>query len=171
MIGAALKHLDNAKPYLPAVDSAELTGYFDRGTLMIDVHDAAEQAVASAVRFNNLMKNPKALPGRERPASGERSGEAAALRRLADQAESRYGSDIPIGNPSSIRAFCSKVESNLNLRRLRYHPMDQASTVAWQKDVRNKLFKMMKMDDLIANARAFRSTPEKQGHAKWAPTQ
>ena len=51
----------------------------------------------------------------------------------------------------------------LTYRTMRYQPGTPEQTVAWQKDLRAKLFKLMKLDDLVPNVSRFRLIPRKSG--------
>jgi hypothetical protein len=55
-----------------------------------------------------------------------------------------------------LKAFKKDLEKQakfLNYRKMRWTPGTPERTVAWQNDVRAKLFKLLKMDDLVAKAK------------------
>ncbi len=148
---------------LSASDYSELRGYFERMAVAIDAQDHAQQALFAAWRMQGL---PQVKPGNYSPEQSVQAEELmilryqvlaqlAALGRMADQIEARYGADFLPARPADIRALRDDLVKRLQLeasvaqRTLRFSATTPEAAAAWQADLRARLFDLLKMSDLV----------------------
>ncbi|MBE7560198.1 acetylxylan esterase [bacterium] len=159
LLREARQDLLQTRVILPATDYAELTAYFDRMEIVIDVHDHHQQALFSAWRYLDVdTPREHQLPTERMILRHRILGHLAALERLAAEVEETYGPDFLCARPADIRAFRADVikrlqlEDAVQLRSMRFAATTAEDARAWQEALRPKLFELLAMTDLVQRA-------------------